>query len=244
MADRLEKHKAVVSRQLEDTKVNLRHRGIALRDEIERWETKWLEKPDVIGIDWITSMRDRWITLTEQRDSLNIDCQRIGVNLKDIIEDDSTNLRKLEAQLEAEESNCRFQAEFLEELDNQRAEEWAVARRRLPRLHDWLDSWETRIRLQSIEDRSSKDEDKVSSNNVQVETFVGKRLREIRDAIDWIQLLRGDEIAEEHWTELKAILCLNDIKNLRDLTLGHILDCKDKLRDNVDRVKVRYEICF
>ncbi|KAF7378965.1 hypothetical protein HZH66_015199 [Vespula vulgaris] len=237
LADRLEKHKAVVSRQLEDTKVNLRHRGIALRDEIERWETKWLEKPDVIGIDWITSMRDRWITLTEQRDSLNIDCQRIGVNLKDIIEDDSTNLRKLEAQLEAEESNCRFQAEFLEELDNQRAEEWAVARRRLPRLHDWLDSWETRIRLQSIEDRSSKDEDKVSSNNVQVETFVGKRLREIRDAIDWIQLLRGDEIAEEHWTELKAILCLNDIKNLRDLTLGHILDCKDKLRDNVDRVK-------
>ncbi|KAL2743989.1 cytoplasmic dynein 2 heavy chain 1 [Vespula maculifrons] len=237
LADRLEKHKAVVSRQLEDTKVNLRHRGIALRDEIERWETKWLEKPDVIGIDWITSMRDRWITLTEQRDSLNIDCERIGVNLKDIIEDDSTNLRKLEAQLEAEESNCRFQAEFLEELDNQRAEEWAVARRRLPRLHDWLDSWETRIRLQSIEDRSSKDEDKVSSNNVQVETFVGKRLREIRDAIDWIQLLRGDEIAEEHWTELKAILCLNDIKNLRDLTLGHILDCKDKLRDNVDRVK-------
>ncbi|XP_043684796.1 cytoplasmic dynein 2 heavy chain 1 [Vespula pensylvanica] len=237
LADRLEKHKAVVSRQLEDTKVNLRHRGIALRDEIERWETKWLEKPDVIGIDWITSMRDRWITLTEQRDSLNIDCQRIGVNLKDIIEDDSTNLKKLEAQLEAEESNCRFQAEFLEELDNQRAEEWAVARRRLPRLHDWLDSWETRIRLQSIEDRSSKDEDKVSSNNVQVETFVGKRLREIRDAIDWIQLLRGDEIAEEHWTELKTILCLNDIKNLRDLTLGHILDCKDKLRDNVDRVK-------
>ncbi|KAL2712648.1 cytoplasmic dynein 2 heavy chain 1 [Vespula squamosa] len=238
LADRLEKHKAVVSRQLEDTKVNLRHRGIALRDEIERWETKWLEKPDVIGIDWITSMRDRWITLTEQRDSLNIDCQRIGVNLKDIVEDDSTNLRKLEAQLEAEESNCRFQAEFLEELDNQRAEEWAVARRRLPRLHDWLDSWETRIRLQSIEDRSSKDfDEKVSSNNVQVETFVGKKLREIRDAIDWIQLLRGDEIAEEHWTELKSILRLDDVKNLRDLTLGHILDSKDILRDNVDRVK-------
>ncbi|XP_047369553.1 cytoplasmic dynein 2 heavy chain 1 isoform X1 [Vespa velutina] len=237
LADRLEKHKSVVTRQLEDTKVNLRHRGIALRDEIERWETKWLEKPDVIGIDWITSMRDRWITLTEQKDSLSIDCQRIGIDLNDIIEDDTVNLRKLEAQLDAEESNCRFQAEFLEELDNQRAEEWAVARKRLPRLHDWLDSWDTRIRLQSIEDHNSKDDDIVSSNNVMIETYVGKRLREIRDAIDWIQLLRGDEIAEEHWTELRSILCLNDIRNLRDLTLGHILDIKDKLRDNVDRVK-------
>ncbi|KAI4495703.1 hypothetical protein M0802_008538 [Mischocyttarus mexicanus] len=236
LSDRLEKHKTVVARQLEDTKVNLRHRGVALRDEIERWETKWLSKDDIITMDWISSMRDKWITLTEQRDSLNIDCQRIGLNLIEIIDDDdTTNLKKLEAQLEAEESNCRFQAEFIEELDNQRAEEWAVARRRLPRLHDWLDSWDTRIRLQS-NNKDSNDQEQ-QSNDVVVETFVGKQLREIRDAIEWIQLLRGDEIADEHWTELKLVLDLNDIKNLRDLTLGHILDSKDKIKDNASRVK-------
>ncbi|XP_014611048.1 PREDICTED: cytoplasmic dynein 2 heavy chain 1 [Polistes canadensis] len=234
LAERLEKHKTVVAHQLEDTKVNLRHRGIALRDEIERWETKWLSKPDIVTIDWISSMRDRWITLTEQRDSLTIDCQRIAFNLSEIIEDDSTNLKKLEAQLEAEESNCRFQAEFIEELDNQRAEEWAVARRRLPRLHDWLDSWETRIRLQSNDKDSSNP---LNDNNIKIETFVGKQLREIRDAIEWIQLLRGDEIAEEHWNELKSVLDLNDIKNLRDLTLGNILDSKNKIKDNVIRIK-------
>lgn len=117
----------------------------------------------------------------------------------------------------------RFQAEFLEELKNQETEEWAVARRRLPRLHDWLDSWESKIRLH---------------DNVEADTFAGKKINEVRSAIESIQLLRGDEIADEHWTELIPILGLK-VENPRDITLGHLLGAKRALTDNEDRVKVR-----
>lgn len=117
----------------------------------------------------------------------------------------------------------RFQSEFLEELKNQETEEWAVARRRLPRLHDWLDSWESKIRLQ---------------DNLETDTFVGKKINEIRSAIESIQLLRGDEIANEHWTELIPILGLK-VENPRDITLGDLLACSKELEKNEARVKVR-----
>lgn len=117
----------------------------------------------------------------------------------------------------------RFQSEFLEELKNQETEEWAVARRRLPRLHDWLDSWESKIRLQ---------------DNLEIDTFVGKKINEIRSAIESIQLLRGDEIANEHWTELIPILGLK-VENPRDITLGDLLACSKALEKNEDRIKVR-----
>jgi len=118
---------------------------------------------------------------------------------------------------------CRFQSEFLEELKNQETEEWAVARRRLPRLHDWLDSWENKIRLH---------------DNLEIDTFVGRKINEIRSAIESLQSLRGDEIADEHWTELIPILGLK-IENPRDLTLGHLLACTKALKENEDRIKVR-----
>lgn len=120
----------------------------------------------------------------------------------------------------------RFQSEFLEEFKNQETEEWAVARRRLPRLHDWLDSWENKIRLQN-----NLDIDKL------FETFVGKKINETRSAIESIQLLRGDEIANEHWTELIPILGLK-IKNPQDITLGDLLACSEALKKNEDKVKV------
>lgn len=127
------------------------------------------------------------------------------------------------SKLQQRVNNCRFQSEFLEELRNQETEEWAVARRRLPRLHDWLDSWVNKIRLE---------------NSHETDTFVGKKLNEVRSAIEAIQLLRGDELAEEHWTELIPILGLK-VENPRDITLGHVLACTKVLKDNEDKIKVR-----
>lgn len=117
----------------------------------------------------------------------------------------------------------RFQSEFLEELKNQETEEWAVARRRLPRLHDWLDSWENKIRLH---------------DNLELDTFVGRKIKEIRSAIESVQSLRGDEIADEHWTELIPILSLK-IESPRHITLGHLFACTKALKENEDRIKVR-----
>ncbi|XP_024946848.1 cytoplasmic dynein 2 heavy chain 1 isoform X2 [Cephus cinctus] len=235
LAERLERHRTVVARQLEDAKVNLRHRGIALRDDRERWETKWSSRPDVMTLEWLSNMRERWTALKEQKRSLDADCKRIGIDLNDIFNDEDS-LEKIEAQLDAEESNCRFQFEFLEELKKQEAEEWIVARRRLPRLHDWLDSWETRIQIQL--EGSSEKHDKINENEnkVQVDTFVSKKIKEVRKAIEWIQLLRGDELADEHWAELKTILNL-PIANIRDITLGHLLSKVEIIEENVDRIK-------
>lgn len=108
-------------------------------------------------------------------------------------------------------------------MKNQETEEWAVARRRLPRLHDWLDSWENKIRLH---------------DNMEIDTFVGKKIKEVRSAIESIQPLRGDEIADEHWTELIPILGLK-VENPRSITLGHLLACIEALKENEDRIKVR-----
>lgn len=98
-----------------------------------------------------------------------------------------------------------------------------MARRRLPRLHDWLDSWASKIRLQD--------------NTAQTDTFVGKKVNEIRSTIESIQTLRGDEIADEHWTELIPILGLK-VENPRDITLGDLLNCAKALGENENRVKV------
>ncbi|XP_032668403.1 cytoplasmic dynein 2 heavy chain 1 [Odontomachus brunneus] len=221
LGDRLEKHKVVMARLLEDAKVNLRHKAIALRDERERWQAKWSTRSENMSLEWLLLMKERWINLNEQMDSLKADCKRITLDLENVLEDDDINLSQLERELEAEESNYRFQAEFLEELKNQEIEEWAVARRRLPRLHDWLDSWESKIRLH---------------DNIETDTFAGRKINEIRSAIESIQLLRGDEIADEHWTELIPILGLK-VENPRDITLGHLLGAKKALTENEDRVK-------
>lgn len=238
LADRLERHKAVVARQLEDAKINLRHRGIALKDERERWEARWSSKSEKIDLDWISSMRERWVTLEEQKQLLLLDCQGVGIELNDILEEDLELSRKYEAELEAEESNCRFQEEFLNELENQEAEEWTVARRRLHRLHDWLDSWEARIKVQKKNSGSLKDDSESDKKELyEIDTFVGRKIKEIRGKVEWIQLLRGDEIAEEHWNDLRPIINIEG--NIRDITLGTLLNAASKIQDNVDKVKVR-----
>lgn len=215
-------------RQVEDAKVNLRHKAIALRDDRERWETKWSSKPEDITIDWLDSMKERWSTLKKQKETLKSDCQRIGFDLNEIFDEDNSDY--LEAEMEAEVLNCKFQSEFIEELKKQEDEEWSVARRRLPRLYDWLDSWEARLEIHS------KDQEIEKIETVESESFVKRRIREIRNGIEWIQLLRGDELAEEHWTELKLILKL-DVSQSRDITLGHLLRCCKNIQENEDRVK-------
>ncbi|KOX76673.1 Cytoplasmic dynein 2 heavy chain 1 [Melipona quadrifasciata] len=208
LADRLERHKAVIDRELEDAKVNLH---------------------------WIISMKERWTFLKEQLDILRDDCRKIELNVDDILEGDAENMKKLELQLELEESNCRFQAEFLEELRNQEEEEWTVARRRLPRLHDWLDSWESRIKVQ-LKDRL-KEEPADQKDNLEMGTFVGKKVREVRGTIEWLQLLRGDEVADEHWGELMPLLELRDVKSVRDITLGHLFRSAPRIQENVNKIK-------
>ncbi|XP_029051229.2 cytoplasmic dynein 2 heavy chain 1 [Osmia bicornis bicornis] len=235
LTDRLERHKTVVNRELEDAKVNLRHRAVAVRDEIERWQAKWTSKPEILSLDWIISMRERWANLKEQLDALKTDCQRIVLDIDDILEDNEESIKKLELQLDLEESNCRFQAEFLEELKNQEEEEWTVARRRLPRLHDWLDSWENRIRVQ-LKDQLNE-ESTNQRNSLEMDTFVGRKVREVRAAIEWLQLLRGDEIAEEHWGELMPLLDLKNVKNARDIMLGHLFRSVEKIQENTEKIK-------
>lgn len=238
LTDRLERHKTVVNRELEDAKVNLRHRAVAVRDEIERWQAKWASKPEIPSLDWIISMRERWTNLKEQLDALKTDCQRIVLDIDDVLEDNEESMKKLELQMDLEESNCRFQAEFLEELKNQEEEEWTVARRRLPRLHDWLDSWESRIRVQ-LKDQL-KEESANQRDSFEMDTFVGRKVREVRSAIEWLQLLRGDEIAEEHWGELMPLLDLRNVKNARDITLGHLFRSVEKIQENTEKIKVRF----
>lgn len=181
-------------------------------------------------------MKERWTYLKEQLEILTNDCRKIELNVDDVLEDNEENMRTLELQMEVEESNCRFQAEFLEELKNQEDEEWTVARRRLPRLHDWLDSWESRIKVQ-LKDRL-KEQSMDQKDSLEMDTFVGKKVREVRGTIEWLQLLRGDEIAEEHWGELMSLLELKNVKSVRDITLGHLFRSADNIRDNVDKIKV------
>lgn len=108
LGDRLEKHKVVMARLLEDAKVNLRHRAIALRDERERWQVKWSTRSENMSLEWLLLMKERWINLNEQMDSLKADCKRITLDLESVLEDDDVNLSQLERELEAEESNYRF----------------------------------------------------------------------------------------------------------------------------------------
>jgi len=107
LEDRLEKHKAVMTRLLEDAKVNLRHRAIALRDERERWQVKWSARSENLTLDWLMSMKERWLNLNEQLDSLKADCKRISLDLENVLEDDDINLSQVERELETEESNYR-----------------------------------------------------------------------------------------------------------------------------------------
>lgn len=104
----MEKHKAVMTRLLEDAKVNLRHRAIALRDERERWQVKWSARSESVTLDWLISMKERWLNLNMQMDFLKADCKRIALDLECVLEDDEINLSQLERELEIEESNYRL----------------------------------------------------------------------------------------------------------------------------------------
>lgn len=95
-------------RLLDDAKVNLRHRAIALRDEKERWQAKWSTKSDNLTLDWLISMKERWINLSGQMESLKADCRRIALDLESVLEDDEIDISQFERELETEESNFRF----------------------------------------------------------------------------------------------------------------------------------------
>lgn len=107
LGDRLEKHKAVMARLLEDAKVNLRHKAIALRDERERWQAKWSARSENLTLDWLVSMKERWLNLNGQLDSLKADCKRISLDLENVLEIDDINSSQVERELETEESNYR-----------------------------------------------------------------------------------------------------------------------------------------
>lgn len=107
LGDRLEKHKTVMARLLEDAKVNLRHKAIALRDERERWQAKWSTRSENFTLDWLVSMKERWLNLNEQLDSLKADCKKISLDVESVLEDEDLNLSQVERELETEESNYR-----------------------------------------------------------------------------------------------------------------------------------------
>lgn len=91
-------------RFLVDAKVNLRHRAMALRDERKKIAIQWSARSENLTLDWLISMKERWINQNEQVDFLKTDCKRINLDLENLLEDDDINL----AQLETEESNYRF----------------------------------------------------------------------------------------------------------------------------------------
>lgn len=103
----MEKHKTVMARLLEDAKVNLRHKAIALRDERERWQAKWSTRSENFTLDWLVSMKERWLNLNEQLDSLKADCKRISLDVESVLEDEDLNPSQVERELETEESNYR-----------------------------------------------------------------------------------------------------------------------------------------
>lgn len=96
-----------MARLLEDAKVNLRHKAIALRDERERWQAKWSTRLENLTLDWLMSMKERWLNLNGQLDSLKADCKRISLDVESILEDEDVNLTQVERELETEESNYR-----------------------------------------------------------------------------------------------------------------------------------------
>lgn len=239
LKERLNNYHGVMLHQLEEAKLNLRHQVLAVHDEQERWNAKWNTRPEVIGKDWIELMREKWTNLSEQRDTLVNDCKRLNLPVDEIFESDERMIVQIEAELEAEELNSKFQNEFIEELQRHEEEEWSVARRRLHKLHDWLDSWESRIQLQS---RSQMELERPSlqeeTAKLQANSFIGRKIIELREAVDCAQLLRGDELAEEHWNELKEIIELTRIKRTNEITLGHLLQKAPIIKANAERIKV------
>lgn len=97
-----------MARLLEDAKVNLRHKAIALRDERERWQAKWSSRSENLTLEWLLTMKERWANLNGQMDALKADCKRISLDLEKVLDDDEINLAQLEHELEIEESNYRF----------------------------------------------------------------------------------------------------------------------------------------
>jgi dynein heavy chain 2 len=231
---------SVMLHQLEEAKLNLRHQVLAVHDEQERWNAKWLARPEVLTNEWIETMRERWTNLSEQRDTLISDCKRLNLPVDEIFATDEKVVARMEAELEAEELNCKFQGEFIEELKRHEEEEWTVARRRLAKLHDWLDSWDRQIQLHSKNQReeSLQDEGVKQSGH----SYIERRIAELRASIEWTQLLRGEELADEHWNELKGILELQEVKHPSSITLGHLLERSQLIEANAERIKVRHPI--
>ncbi|XP_023246189.1 cytoplasmic dynein 2 heavy chain 1 [Copidosoma floridanum] len=232
LKERLDNYQGVMVHQMEEAKLNLRHQVLAVHDEQERWRAKWAARPSTVTKDWIEMMREKWTNITEQRDILVNDCKRLSLPVQEIFESDENTLAQMEAELEAEELNCKFQGEFIEELQRHEEEEWGIARRRLPKFHDWLDSWQDRVQLQT-KDRQGEAEELARR---EAHSFIEKKIAELREALDLVQLLRGDDLADEHWSELRDILGLN-VRRTDELTLGHLLRSAESIKTNLERVK-------
>ncbi|XP_011502016.1 PREDICTED: cytoplasmic dynein 2 heavy chain 1 [Ceratosolen solmsi marchali] len=236
LKERMRNYQGVMVHQLEEAKLNLRHQVLAVHDEQERWNAKWMARPEVLGNDWIETMRERWTNLSEQRDMLVSDCKRLNLPVDEIFASDDKMVARMEAELEAEELNCKFQSEFMDELRRQEEEEWTVARRRLAKFHDWLDSWQGQIQLHSKNQREESLQEHDTSKHL-AHSYIERRILELRESVEWVQLLKGEELADEHWSELKDILELEGVKHSNGITLGHLLQRSQLIQANAERIK-------
>uniref|UniRef100_A0ABD2XKY5 Dynein heavy chain, cytoplasmic n=1 Tax=Trichogramma kaykai TaxID=54128 RepID=A0ABD2XKY5_9HYME len=235
LKERLDTYQNVMVRQLEEAKVNLNHQVLAVRDEQERWVSKWLERPEAITPDWLENMREKWTGIAEQRQTLINDCKKLNIDIEEVFASDEAIVEQMEQELNSEEINCKLQSDFMDELRKQEEEEWSIVKKRIPKLYDWLDSWRAQIKSNEKQQRRSDGQNEKGTTK-QFHSFIEKKIESLSEDVDLIQVLRSDELAEEHWNELKDILGL-DVRRTNEITLKHLLSNVQSIRTNYDRIK-------
>lgn len=243
LAKKLTENQARLGRQLDTAKGRLGQDGARLRDDRIEWQRDWTSsRPDDMdsAAEWLESMRSRWAALAKRKASLQASGSRLGMEFADISGEGLEIYDTLESGLLAEEENCKYINEFLDELKEYEEEEWSLANKMLPRFYMWLDSWEARARVRvQVQVQPPPENEKGPDTS-----HIAQRICRIRQGLSYIEILRGNELVDEHWIELFSILKINDIRSTRNVTLGQLLQHHDKLRDSHEHVKVVAEIIF
>ncbi|XP_037092634.1 cytoplasmic dynein 2 heavy chain 1-like [Pollicipes pollicipes] len=220
---------ALMSKQIEALKSNMKSQAKNHLKEVERFAAKWHQfkpKDDVFdrdteeilkSLEIVKEKKREWDVLAEERDKLMAGFEQFGMDKPDMSE-----VEKVEKSLLDAEASFSLFEEYHNGMNDMLKEEWIVFRSKLYRFEEYLAQWNDKLQEE------------------QKNPLAVKLLKEIEkdyELVPALKFVRGDAFSEKHWNEMYSLLGIPTSLGIDKLTFGDLMRVKPKILENKEALK-------
>ncbi|CAG0920502.1 unnamed protein product, partial [Notodromas monacha] len=228
----MDSHESVFAKQMDAMRSNLLNQETNFTQEVEKFASRWHEfkpKEDILeagnpgaidaGIRFVKDKRKDWDELMETHEKLKSDFQKFQMELPEIekVAEISKDLEKYELMW------CQLE-EFKTGMKEMQDEQWSVFRSQSYKFEEYLTSWEEKLA------QRTGDSSKLSIR-------LSQDIEKFKAVVPVLKFVRGDYFSDKHWLEIFSLVGIPTSVSPSQLTFGHLLNARDALLVNSDKLK-------